>query len=161
MSETWIYLLIILGVFLCIGLGIYILRQYQALEAAKQARQQRLAEVEQKAQENRDHLIESVHVIAGAMINDERMTLTEGTIRLSVLLDSLAPQMKLEPDISVLTTVYEKTKHIPYLQAWQSLDKQEKWQYLQEMKKVEAEHEAALLKAAAILKDYPFHQHFH
>lgn len=161
MSGYWIYVFIVSGLLVCIGLVVYIVRQYRLLQNKKLAQQQCLAEVERKAQQNRDHLIESVHVIANAMINDERMTLTEGTIRLSVLLDSLAPHMKQEPDISVLTAVYEKTKHIPYLQAWQSLDKQERWRYLQEMKKVEAEHETDLLKAASILRDYPFNRHFH
>lgn len=161
MSEQLIYTLIGMGFLVCLGLIVYISRQHSSLKAAKAGQADRLRQLEVKAQEQRDYLINSIHVIAGAMVNDEKMTLTEGSIRISVLLDSLAPQLKQDPEISVISTVYEKTKHIPFLKAWKELDKQDKWRYLQEMKRVESEHESDLLKAAQVLSKYPFEQHFH
>lgn len=161
MSEQLVYLLIAVGLLVCAGLGVFIFRQYRGITTAKAEQAEKLREIEQKAQEQRDYLIQSIHVIANAMIHDEKMTLTEGSIRLNVLLDNLSPQLKQEPDISVISTVYEQTKHIPYLKAWQELDKQEKWRYTQEMKKIEKAHKDELLKAAEILSSYPFEKHFH
>lgn len=161
MSETWVYALIALGLLACAGLLVFIFRQQKAINTAKAEQAQKLKELEEKAQAQRDYLIESIHVIANAMINDERMTLTEGTIRLSVLLDNLSPQVKQEQDIAVIGEVYEQVKHIPFLEKWQALDKQEKWRFTQEMKKVEAQYKDELLKAARVLSDYPFEKRFH
>ncbi|MCO4757916.1 MAG: DUF2489 domain-containing protein [Oceanospirillaceae bacterium] len=161
MSETWVYGLIAVGLLVCVGLVVFIQRQRTTIKAAQEEQAAKLHALEAKAQEQRDYLIESIHVIANAMIHDERMTLTEGTIRISVLLDNLSPQLKQEPDFSVINEVFERTRHIPYLNKWKELDKQERWRYKQEMKQIEAEHKDALLKAAGLLASYPFEKHFH
>lgn len=161
MSETWVYGLIAAGLLVCVGLLVFIQRQRSMIKSAQAEQAEKLQALEAKAQEQRDYLIESIHVIARAMIHDERMTLTEGTIRLSVLLDNLSPQLKQEPDFSVINAVFEQTRHIPYLDKWKELDKKDQRRYTQEMKQIEAEHKDALLKAAELLSDYPFEKHFH
>lgn len=161
MSESWIYGLIVVGVLVCAGLLVFIWKQHSSIKAMKEEQAEKQKALEARVQEQRDYLIESIHVIANAMIHDERMTLTEGTIRISVLLDNLAPQLKQEPDFSVISAVYEQTRHIPYLDKWKELDKQEQWRYTQEMKRIEKENKDALLKAAELLSKYPFEKHFH
>lgn len=161
MSESVVYTLIAVGLLVCAGLLVFIFRQRAVIKAAQAEQDARTAEAEAKAKEHREYLIESVHVIASAMIHDERMTLTEGTIRLSVLLDNLAPQLKQDPEFRILAEVYAKVQHIPFLDGWKQLDRQQQWKYQQEMKKVEAEHRDALMKMAEQLSTFPFEKTVH
>ncbi|MGB0468488.1 MAG: DUF2489 domain-containing protein [Pontibacterium sp.] len=161
MSEPLIYTFIILGLLICTGLTVYIVLQCRSIQSQSRIKAEKAREAEAKALEHRSYLIESIHVIAKAMIHDEKLTLTEGSIRLSALLDQLAPALKQEPDIIVIGRVQEATNHIPYLKAWKVLDKKEQRRYLREMHVIETEHRDALLKAAEVLSSYPFEQRFH
>ena len=86
----------------------------QALEAANQE-----AQTEQRKWVNK-----SIQILAQAVHKDE-LTLTEASIRISGLLDSLDVHADVKTEFSAFYQLREKTSHIPYLEAWQSLSNAE------------------------------------
>ncbi|MCV6588025.1 MAG: DUF2489 domain-containing protein [Marinobacterium sp.] len=156
MSDTTIYLLITLGLTVIVGLSIYIWKQLKV----QREHQQRLAEIEQEAirktQERRDYLIESIRLISHAMEHDEQMTLTEGAIRLKVLVEHLAPHLLSQEPYSILVLMFEETQHIPLKEQFKALDKKAQKKFHREMRLLEAKHQDALIEAAQKLHSYPF-----
>jgi hypothetical protein len=144
-----------LGVLLIVALSWYIVHLLRAQRQRRTQQQERLAEAEKKAREQREYLISSIRVIARAMSSDEKMTLTEGCIRLKVLLDNLKPELHQNPDFEIIATHYEATRHIPYLKEWKSLDRSQQRRYQREMDTLERRHRDALLLAAGKLHAYP------
>jgi len=84
-----------------------------------------LDDANQKAQrEQREWLNKSIQILAQAVHNDE-LTLTEASIRISGLLDSLDVHPDIKTEFSAFYQLREKTSHIPYLEAWQRLSSAE------------------------------------
>jgi heme exporter protein D len=149
--------------FWAMGLGLviiavsagYIVVHLRGLRQQRQQREVLQSQAQSKAREQRQYLIDSIRVIARAMSEDEKMTLTEGSIRLKVLLDNLMPELHSNPDFEIIATHYEATRHIPYLKAWKSLERSQQRRYRKEMDTLEQRHRDALLQAAAKLQQYP------
>ncbi|UTW11374.1 DUF2489 domain-containing protein [Marinobacterium rhizophilum] len=133
----------------------YIVIHLRRLRQQRRERETLHEQAQKKVQEQRQYLIDSIRVIARAMSEDEKMTLTEGAIRLKVLLDNLMPELHRNPDFEIIATHYEATRHIPYLKEWKSLERSQQRRYRQEMDKLEQQHRDALLQAAARLQQYP------
>lgn len=156
MSENTIYLLIALGLVVIAGLSAYI---WKTLKAQRN-HQKRLDEIEQQAiqktQERRDYLMESIRLISHAMEHDEQMTLTEGAIRLKVLVEHLAPHLLSQEPYAILVLMYEETQHIPLKEQFKALDKKAQKKFHREMRLLEAKHQDALIEAARKLHSYPF-----
>lgn len=140
LSDTVLYTASAVGIAVCFGLLFFIVKKGRELEKAKAEQAEAKAKLSAQAQEKRDYLVESVRVIANAMLHDEKLTHVEGCIRISNLLDRIAPHMKSEPDLSVIGEVHQATAHIPYLDGWKALSKQERWKYVQEMAQLEKQH---------------------
>lgn len=86
----------------------------QTLDAANQK-----AHAEQRLWVNK-----SIQILAQAVHKDE-LTLTEASIRISGLLDSLDVSVDIKTEFSAFYQLREKTSHIPYLEAWQNLSNAE------------------------------------
>lgn len=162
MSDGLVYALIGIGLLAIAGLLVFIVRKIAQLRSRRrqaaedEARLQELqVQARVRAQEQRAYLIESIRVIARAMSEDERLTLTEGCIRLKVLLDNLMPELHQNPDFSIIASHYEATRHIPFLDAWKQLDRREQRRFRREMELLENENREALLSAAGKLHAYP------
>ncbi|MFC6671296.1 DUF2489 domain-containing protein [Marinobacterium aestuariivivens] len=155
MSDEVLYVLIGVGLLVIAALAALIARQLRQQREQKAAQRQQLEEARNKAREQRQYLIDSIRVIARAMHDDEKLTLTEGCIRLKVLLDNLKPDLHRNPDFEIIERHYEATRHIPYLDAWRKLERTEQRRYQREMDSLESENRAALLLAAEKLCAYP------
>ena len=153
--------LIVLGVLVCAGLLVYIVKTLLKIKAHQKKRQEQEAKLLQKAVEQREYLAESIRVIANAMIHDERMTLSEGTIRISELLDRLSPELKQRPELKVIEEVHTLISDIPFLEEWKALSKQKQFQYKKRMLKVEQKNEQELLAAAEYLKAFKITESLH
>lgn len=86
------------------------------------AKLQAIEEANKKAQ--REWLNKSIQILAHAVHKDE-LTLTEASIRISGLLDSLGVHPDIKTEFSAFYQLREKTSHIPYLEAWQKLSSAE------------------------------------
>lgn len=98
------------------------------VHAQKKAQAAKLQEQEQsneKAQrEQREWINKSIQILAQAVHKDE-LTLTEASIRIAGLLDSLDVHADIKAEFSAFYQLREKTSHIPYLEAWQQLSSAE------------------------------------
>lgn len=84
-----------------------------------------MEEANQRAQyEQRAWMNKSIQILAQALHNDE-LTLTEASIRIAGLLDSLDVSAQTKEEFSAFYQLREKTSHIPYLAAWQALSNAE------------------------------------
>lgn len=155
MSDSLMFWATVLGLVIIVALSWYIVVHVRALRQQKRKRAELQRQAEKKAREQRQYLIDSIRVIARAMSEDEKMTLTEGCIRLKVLLDNLMPELHRNPDFTIISAHYEATRHIPYLKEWKSLERSQQRRYRHEMDRLEQENREALLLAATKLHEYP------
>ncbi len=157
MSQNLQLLLIGVGLLVIAGL-VYIIRgQLQSQRRARQLHDELLADVESKAQAQRDHLLESVRVISLAM-QDEQCELAEGCIRLKKLLDHLAPHLHEHEDFCIINQMYEQTRHMPILEEWKKLKIRQRFELTREREGLEKQHRTAILAAASKLAHYNFEQ---
>ena len=157
MNQELQVVMILFG--LCVIGGLLFIIRYQLItqKQRKQAEQERMAEIEAKAQQQRDHLIESVRVISMAM-QDEQCELAEGCIRLKMLLDHLAPYLHEHEDFSIINQMYEGTKHMPILEEWKKLKIKQRFEFTKEREALEKEYRLPILEAAKKLVSYRFEQ---
>ena len=122
-------------------------RVYQ-LERQKKAQQQVL---EQQKNEHRQYLKNSIRVLAQGIVDDQ-LSLTEGAIRISVLLDNLGISTEQREQYSVFFQLAEATAHIPILNAWKQLSKKEKRAFELERLGIEEKFNTFMVDAASRLQ---------
>lgn len=150
MSETTIYFLIALNLIIIIGLSVYIWRKLQYQQRKRKEAEEKLANMAEEVRQHREHLIESLQVIGQAILNGE-IPLTEAGIRCKVLLDNLDAQLGQSDTYIVFNEVFERSKHIPRLEAWKALKGPEKLKFMDEMEQLENEFEKQMKAAAQAL----------
>ncbi|MFZ7156817.1 DUF2489 domain-containing protein [Avibacterium avium] len=129
----WIYLLIALGLLIIVGMAAYAVKLLRALKSQKQALENaRLARVKR--------LKESIEIIARAMQNGD-CNLSEGAIRLKMLLDPLGLKITTYP---ALAELYDVVKEMPTHQARKELKKNERMRLDLTRESAEAELEAKI-----------------
>ncbi|MFU2089742.1 DUF2489 domain-containing protein [Avibacterium avium] len=130
----WIYLLIALGLLIIVGMAAYAVKLLRALKNQKQALENaRLARVKR--------LKESIEIIARAMQNGD-CNLSEGAIRLKMLLDPLGLKITTYP---ALAELYDVVKEMPTHQARKELKKNERMRLDLTRESVEADLESKIL----------------
>lgn len=129
---NWLLFFSVIGVLVIVVLSVIAARlQYKVYRQKKdhEEKLKALEEANQQAQrEQREWLNKSIQILAQALHNDE-LTLTEASIRISGLLDSLDVPVVVKEEFSAFYQLREKTAHIPYLEAWQRLSKAEQKQF--------------------------------
>ncbi|WP_052481091.1 DUF2489 domain-containing protein [Gilvimarinus agarilyticus] len=155
MSNSAITLLSVLGVAiiaaLCVVAGYY-LWQLLRLRQAQRAQLDKLA-AESKAQ--RERVNTSIQVIA-ASVGREDLTLTEASIRISVLLDSLGVTDEVREEYSAFYQLRDATAHIPILEQWNKLPLAERRKFEKERLKHEQTYSAFILAAAERIRGQTF-----
>lgn len=130
----WIYLLIALGLLIIVGMTAYAVKLLRALKNQKQALENaRLARVKR--------LKESIEIIARAMQNGD-CNLSEGAIRLKMLLDPLGLKITTYP---ALAELYDVVKEMPTHQARKELKKNERMRLDLTRESAEADLESKIL----------------
>lgn len=84
------------------------------------------------------------------------MTLTEASIRIAGLLDSLDVQAEVKAEFSAFYQLREKTSHIPYLEAWQKLSNAEQKKFDLERLRHEATFNDFVMGAAKRIQGRDF-----
>ena len=110
-----------------------------------QARQRELQQQQQIAQ--RARLIKSVRLIAHGMIEDQ-LSLTEGAIRIGVLLESLMQEEQARTEFRAFYLLADATQHIPILDAWKQLSTRRKLGFDLQREQLEIDHREFVLDAA-------------
>ncbi|MBA4502856.1 DUF2489 domain-containing protein [Marinobacterium marinum] len=148
MSPVLIYSLIAVGVSAILILSFVIYRQLGQSRARRAEQAAREAKALAHFEERHRYLQDSIQRVAIAMLHDDKMTLSEGCIRLKVLLENFRPALLQQEAYAVITTVYDRTSHIPIKEEWQALPKKLKRSYEQEMRELEQQHHDAIQAAA-------------
>ena len=161
MSQETIYILIVVMALVCVGLLMFIKKHYGVIRDAKVQEAEQQARVQKRYDEQRAYLIESIQVISRAVGNDEKLTYTEACMRLTALIEALAPHLLQHADFAVIYEVYKRTEHIPIKEDWKKLSRQKQWAYKKEMAKIEAEFSAQVDKATKKLAVYDFNLMLH
>ena len=122
----------------------------------QQQMRQELEQQRARHEQNRlDHIHESLNVIASAVL-DSQCPITEGCIRMAVLLDNLPLDCDTKHRFSVVFEIYNATRHIPTPSSWQALDRKQQRRHKQEMWALEKEHNEAVMELMSYVKVNPF-----
>lgn len=123
MSTIWIVLLII-GSLIIVGLAFYAGKLLQQVKQQKLRQQQEAELQQQKLTEKKHYLQESIVLISRAML-EQQCELSEGALRLWVLLDHWPQTDKPDPIQSYpgLYQMYQVVKDMPTHQARKEQDK--------------------------------------
>ncbi|WP_444931311.1 DUF2489 domain-containing protein [Microbulbifer sp. SSSA002] len=142
--PTWLLVIAALVIFsLAIVAGYYL----RKLSVAQKEQATQLAELEQAAEDQRQRVNDSIQIIARTLL-DDGVGLTEASIRIRVLLDSLQVEDKVREEFVAFYTIAEKTSHIPILKDWKKLPRKEQFKYEREMAQVEADYKDFAIDAA-------------
>ncbi len=95
----------------------------------------------------------SIHLLADAILAD-KLTHTEGCLRICAIAASLEEQAQFRVEYGVLFRVAEATAHIPILDAWQALSAEDKRRFDRERRAVEARYTEAVIEAAGRIKEH-------
>ena len=150
MSLWWI-ILILLALGIIAVLTVIAVRLQHQVRQVERKQQQRLAEQEALQANHQQYLHNSIQVLAQGLL-DQQLTMTEGAIRISVLMDNLPERDSYRREYSAMFQLADATAHIPILDAWKKLPKKEKRRYDRERQKLEADYREFILDAAQRLR---------
>lgn len=111
----------------------------------------------QKEMERIDYIYSSLNLIARAVL-DEQCPLTEGCIRMAVLLDNLSLDCDTRQRFSPVFEIYHATRHIPTHSRWKALERKQQRRFEHEMKSLEQRSGAAVQELMRFVRDNPFGQ---
>ncbi|MBP0048609.1 DUF2489 domain-containing protein [Marinobacterium sp. AK62] len=148
MSTPLIYSLIVAGLVAIAILSLIIYRQLHRARAERTEQARREAAAIEALEERHQYLQESIRLVAGAILHDDKMSMTEGCIRLKVLLENFRPQLLEQEAYAVITEVHDKTSHIPIKEEWKALPRKLQRSYEKEMRELEQQHETAIQSVA-------------
>ena len=139
-------------VLLLAGTAIFYLRKVNKMQVTKE---RQIKELDDLKNDHNNYLNTSVQVLAQGLVDDQ-LSLTEGAIRISVLLDNLKINEAARSDYSAIFQLAEATSHIPILDAWGRLSKKEKKQFEKMRSGIEDQYKDFVVDAARRLKGKSF-----
>ncbi len=93
---------------------------------------------------------QSIRVIAQALLQKD-LTPTEAAMRIGFLAQQFKPKERQEKSIKIFQSLAMDTSHIPILDAWKALSKDEKTEYEKQRLSIESRHSEAIQTAASTL----------
>jgi len=149
MSDRSIWLLILFGLFIIAGLSLYIVRKTKVLKEYKsQALEKKNSQTEQKK-----YLVDSLKVLAITILDDQ-VELSEGCIRIKVILDHLAPLLHEDESFKIFELMYVSTQHMPTHDARKKVDKHFIDKLDTQRFALEEKHREEIKSASRALLDY-------
>lgn len=145
----------IIGLFIIAGLSAYAWSLTRRVRQQDAEREKQREELETQIREQRERVNRSIQVIAQGMLEDQ-LTLTEGAIRIRVLLESLQVESDIQEEFQAFYLLADATSHIPILDAWKALKIKEKLVYDQEREKLESDHREFVVDAAQRIQNRHF-----
>jgi hypothetical protein len=121
-------ILALIGGLIILVLSIIASVMWRKVRAMEKRRAALDAERHAEALARRQQINQSIQIIARSLGQDERLTHTEASIRISGLLDSLSTPPAIQEEFAAFYQLTQATAHIPYLEQWQQLDKNRKRQ---------------------------------
>jgi len=132
--------------------AIYLQRKVRA-KAAEEKEQEEALEKENIDQRRR--INQSIQIIAQGALEDQ-LSLTEASIRIKVLLDSLGLESHITKQYDAFYVLALATDHIPILAQWKALSNKQQRVFEKQRVALEGEHNAAVVEAATRIKGQVF-----
>lgn len=141
----WFWLLIGGSVILVLAVIAMYLHWQLYKQRSEEKKQQEV--LQQQAREKLDYINNSIQILAQGVLEDQ-LSVTEGSIRISVLMSYLTDNEAHKKEFAVFYQVAAKTAHIPILDDWKKLGIKDRLRFDQERAVVEAEYEDFVRDAA-------------
>jgi len=155
MTDTVVWAMLVIGILiiavLAVVAGYYLWQLYRLRRAQKV----QLEKVKAESGAQRQRINTSIQVIAGSVGRDD-LSLTEASIRISVLLDSLSVDEAVREEYSAFYQLRDATAHIPILDQWKKLPVTERRKLEKERLKHEQTYSAFVLAAAERIRGKTF-----
>lgn len=148
-------LLLIAALTVVIVLTVIAVRLLIKVHQQNKAQKAFIEEQGKAAGEQRRFVNNSIQILAQAAGREE-LTLTEASIRISVLMDSLGVTDEVRTEFSAFYQLRELTEHIPILDGWKKLSRKEQNNFDLQRLKHEASYRDFILDAAARIKGREF-----
>lgn len=143
------------GLVIVAGLSVYafnLQRKVWARDAERKNQEQALA---QEGKDQRRRINQSIQIIAhGALEN--QLSLTEASIRIKVLLDSLGLEIQVTKEYEAFYALALASDHIPILAQWKALTNKQQRAFEKQRMVLEVEHKAAVIEAAGRIRGLTF-----
>ena len=136
-----------LAIILLVVLISYAWHLQQRLKMLEEKQQSEAVERETQRLQQRQDASRGIQILAGALVREE-VTLTEGCMRIAYLLTQVDDKARQKQEYSVFFQLAEATAHIPVLEAWQELSKQQQRAYNKERANTEEAFQEFVLEAA-------------
>jgi len=149
MSDSIIWLGIVAGFIVILGLCWYIWATSRELKVHRADQDQLLSD--KKKQDK--YLIDSLKVLATTILDDQ-VELSEGCIRIKVLLDHLDSNLHEHKSFKIFEEMYLATEHMPTHDARKNTDKHFTDKLDQQRFALEQKHREAIKSAAKALMEY-------
>ncbi|GAB3107110.1 DUF2489 domain-containing protein [Aestuariicella hydrocarbonica] len=117
------------------------------LRTMQQHQQAQLEQLKKQGQQQRGRINKSIQIIAQGLLDDQ-LSLTEGSIRIKVLLDGLAVEEGVQEEFAAFYHLAAATDHIPILEAWKALNTRKKLEFDQQRQQLESDHREFVIDAA-------------
>ncbi len=155
MTDTTVWLMFVIGVLIVAILALVAAYYLWQLYRLRQTQKLQLKKVEAESRAQRERINTSIQVIASS-VGREDLTLTEASIRISVLLDSLSVDDTVRDEYSAFYQLRDATAHIPILEQWKKLPVAERRKLDKERLKHEHTYSAFVLAAAERIRGKTF-----
>lgn len=145
---------IVAAIIVMVLAGVAIHLQYRVFQLEKKRKSDQLYQQDLN-QQQRERINKSIQLLAHALQGDE-LSLTEASIRISVLLDSLEVADNIREEFSAFYQLRELTAHIPILEAWKQLDRKQQVLFDGQRLQHEETYRDFVLAAAKEIRDRHF-----
>ncbi|MGH1441652.1 MAG: DUF2489 domain-containing protein [Cellvibrionaceae bacterium] len=147
--------LVLAGAIILIVLSFIAWRLQSRVSAMENTKAEQQQELEELKDNHQQYLNSSIQILAQGIVDDQ-LTLTEGAIRISVLLDNLKIDDQQREQYSAFFQLAEATSHIPILEGWKKLPKKEKANFDKERMATEEKFKDFVVDAAKRIKGQSF-----
>lgn len=149
-----IYFFIFIGLIVIAGLLAFIFKHLSEQRRLKREQEAAALKARESAQQHRQYLIDSIRILSKGMEKGE-LRLSEGCIRLKVLIDNLVPHLLADAKFMVFNHIYNETAHIPRLKEWKALTPEERRKHEVTLERLEGECQTDIHAALVELNRYP------
>ncbi len=143
----WMTLLIVSAVAIVLVLAVVAVRLQMKVREKQRLQQEQRALLQEQTEAQRLRVNKSIQVLAQG-ISEDQLTMTEGAIRIRVLLDSLGADESVQQEFSAFYQLAKATEHIPILEAWKKLSTKKKLALDSERERIERDYQEFISDAA-------------
>ncbi|MDQ2078019.1 DUF2489 domain-containing protein [Marinimicrobium sp. ABcell2] len=148
-------ILLVIAVVIILALAVVAVQLQYRLYKLKRDQNERQAVMEREGEAQRERVNRSIQIIAKSVGNDD-ITLTEASIRISVLLDSLGVEEPVREEFSAFYQLAEANSHIPILEEWRKLSPKQQFALDQQRVTQEVHYQEFILDAAQRIQGRTF-----